>query len=681
MLKAIFFGVPQIYYNHTALTGTLNGRCLALFAYLTLNNQPQDRGILADLLWSEMGEQQARQNLRYVLYDLRKVMGDYLAVTRNTINFVRQKAHWIDANIFTDYLATQETLSDPALLQDLLHLYQDEFLAGFSIQNAPSFEEWLTQQRHAFRQQATQALLRLSNHYLKLGDYNAGLTVTQRLLQLEPWQEEGHRNQMSLLAFTGQRLAALTQYATCQQVLQVEFGVKPEAATKALFQAIESGKLVPPVSPNSNVQTNSIQVNWDAIPPTGQMYGRTEELTRLHHWLADPQHRLLGLFGLTGQGKSALAAELVAQLAEASADRSATGALELILWSSLTNFCTLPQLLQEWLTQLNKTVDACPRQVHLSEPRLPMHSANEPLEAVETLLQRLLIQLRRRRVLLILDGGETLYGSTGPLLDYQPGWGDFDELLRRLSDNDHRSCLLLISRITPAIWNALARRCSAVRTLSLTGLPLAASIALLQAGGRPLTAPLCAVAEQCAGHPQSLVTIRELLDNFDIDSLTDPLTEPCLVGPCLRVLQTQFAQLTPIEQAILQQLTLLPTAPTAAALWQQIPHTASLFAYLEALHALQRQHWLLPSRSGAPLLLSPLTKRFIEQQLLYSPAQKSNPTGKPLADENSSLRLRRPLLVEQERLRRMDGHKANPTEVAPLRYVARSLSTADGRTF
>ena len=93
MLKAIFFGVPQIYYNHDALTGALNGRCLALFAYLALTNQPQDRGILADLLWSEIGEQQARQNLRYVLYDLRKIVGDYLIVTRNTIAFDRQKAH------------------------------------------------------------------------------------------------------------------------------------------------------------------------------------------------------------------------------------------------------------------------------------------------------------------------------------------------------------------------------------------------------------------------------------------------------------------------------------------------------------------------------------------------------------------------------------------------------------
>ena len=455
MLKAIFFGVPQIYYNHDALTGALSGRCLALFAYLALTNQPQDRGILADLLWSEIGEQQARQNLRYVLYDLRKIVGDYLIVTRNTIAFDRQKAHWIDANIFADYLATKETVAEPALLQDLLHLYQDELLAGFVIQNAPGFEEWLTQQRHIFRQQATKALLRLSNHYLSQGEYSAGLVVTQRLLQLEPWQEETHRNQMCLLVFSGQRLA----------------------------------------------------------------------------------------------------------------------------------------------------------------------------------------------------------------------------------DNEHRSCLLLISRITPTVWEALARRSSAVRTLALTGLSADASVALLQAGGRTVTAPLRTLAEQCVGHPQSLVTMRDLLDSFGIDLLTEPLTEPTLAGSALRILQAQFARLAPIEQSILHQVTLLLTSPTAATLWQQIPHTVTLVAYLEALHTLQRQHWLLPRHAGAPLLLSPLVRRFLEQSSPHTPSQKSSAVVKPQPDDGGQARLPRPLALDDERLRHLEGQKRRKAEVAPSLYAPRSVPGSDVRAY
>ncbi len=670
MLKAIFFGVPQIYYNHDSLTRTLSGRCLALFAYLTLTNRPQDRGHLADLLWSEVGEQQARQNLRYVLYDLRQFVGDYLVVTRHMIAFARQKPHWIDAAIFADYVATKETLTDPTLLQELLHLYGDEFLAGFSIQNAPVFEEWLTQQRHYFRQQATKGLLRLSNHYLAQRHYSAGLAATQRLLQLEPWQEEAHRNQMCLLAFRGERLAALNQYKICQQVLQAEFGVAPDAATTALYQAIETERLTPPTFPSANNKPPSTQVNWDAIPPTTPLYGRTEELTRLRHWLTDPQHRLVGLFGLTGQGKSALATEVVTQLAEA-ADQATVNPFEIILWSALTTCRTLPQLLHEWLSQLTKPAVASPVHPlvyrHGQKEIPPLSTPDESQETVEVLLQQLLTQLRRRRVLLVVDHGETIYGAAGPLTDEQLGWSAFDELLRRLVDNEHRSCLLLLSRMTPVAWETLARRSSAVRTLSLVGLSVDASVSLLQAGVRTWTPPLRVLAEQCIGHPETLVTMRELLDSFGIDLLTESLAAPGLAGSCLRTLQTQFTRLGSMEQAILHHLTNLPTSPTAAILRQQMPHTGTLVAYLEALRALQRQHWLLPSRPGTPLLLAPLVRRFMEQTSPNTPLQKSRATVKPPVDEGVQLRLRRPL--EEERSRGMEGQKEKKTE---MRYTANS---------
>ncbi len=147
MLKVVFFGVPQIYHNHNARTGMLTKRSLALFAYLVITNQPQDRGQLADLLWADIGEQQARQNLRYVLYELRKLLGDYLLITRDTLTFAQQRPCWIDASVFTAHLAQETAVADPALRQSVLQLYQGEFLHGFSIQNAPGFEDWLVQQR------------------------------------------------------------------------------------------------------------------------------------------------------------------------------------------------------------------------------------------------------------------------------------------------------------------------------------------------------------------------------------------------------------------------------------------------------------------------------------------------------------------------------------------------------
>ena len=665
MLKVTFFGVPQIHHNYNALTGAVNGRCLALFAYLALSEQPQARSHLADLLSFEIGEQQARQNLRYVLYDLRKLLGDYLIVTRETVAFAHHKPCWVDANIFTKYLTLDTTVDNPTLLQGVLQLYQGELLTGFAIQNAPDFDGWLSQQRRQFHNQAVQTLLLLSERLLSDGDYAGGLTATRRLLQLEPWHEAAHRLQMRLLAYSGQRLTAINHYEICRQMLQTELGIEPEATTTQLLRAIETGVLTPPAAPVSKPKPLAVQVNWDAVPAGIGIGGRDDELAQLHHWLADPQRQVIGLFGLAGLGKSALAAELMARLVEGTTatEEARPDACAVILWSTLTTFPTLAHLLQEWLSRLTQTTDPQLNQLLPPPPLL----AGEPLAAVETLLQQLLIQLRRRRVLLVVDEGEALYGRCGALIHYQPGWEAFDELLRRLADNEHCSCLLFLSRITPLSWEPLARRCSTVRTLTLAGLTMAASVALLRTSGDCPPALLQALAAQSAGHPQTLVAMRDLLAAFGSDLLVTALQEPYLVSAFGQILADHFVRLTSLEQTLLSHLACLSTPPTVATLWQQISHTGTLFTYLEALQSLQRHHWLLPSRPGAALFLPPLVKRFMEQQISAS-AENRVRMSLPLSPETAiQYRLQQSIAASKVAATKSDYDDPMPTKLRLLK--------------
>jgi DNA-binding SARP family transcriptional activator len=48
---------------------------------------------------------------------------------------------------------------------------------------------------------------------------------------------------MRLLAYTGQRSAALFQYEICRRVLAGELGVEPDAETTALYEQIRTGRL------------------------------------------------------------------------------------------------------------------------------------------------------------------------------------------------------------------------------------------------------------------------------------------------------------------------------------------------------------------------------------------------------------------------------------------------------
>ena len=204
MLKARFFGTPQIEYGSDSAAIALSGRELALFAYLCVSRQPSNRSAVADLLWDNHTERQAKTNLRYVLRNLRKAVGDYLIADGQTIGFDQALPHWFDITSMTTYLApalrTQSAQVEPAILHEVLNLYTGEFLAGFHIQDAPRFDQWMLAQRRHLHDLMVYGLQLATQHHLALGDYDAALALNHYLLTLESWREEAHRQRMILLA-------------------------------------------------------------------------------------------------------------------------------------------------------------------------------------------------------------------------------------------------------------------------------------------------------------------------------------------------------------------------------------------------------------------------------------------------------------------------------------------------
>src|SRR5262245_1801052 len=68
----------------TALAGPTYAKSRALLAYLAITRRPHTREALASLLWGEMPDAAARQNLRVILGDLRRTAGGHLAIVRDT---------------------------------------------------------------------------------------------------------------------------------------------------------------------------------------------------------------------------------------------------------------------------------------------------------------------------------------------------------------------------------------------------------------------------------------------------------------------------------------------------------------------------------------------------------------------------------------------------------------------
>ena len=285
------------------LTGFISSKAPALLAYLAVSGRTHQRDALAGLLWGEMPDAAAANNLRQALTSLRKLAGPQLTITRDTVAFNRSSPHSLDVESFKDLMrlsSGQPAQQRASLLRQALALYRGEFLEGFYVRDAPDFEDWALVQRVHLRELALGGWDALTGLLLNAGDYDGAVAAAGRLLAMDPWREEAHRQRMLALARSGQLSAAMAQYQTCRATMQREFGADPSAETSALFERIRSAMH----GPRHNLPA-----------ATTGFVGRETELADLRRLLASPNTRLVTILGSGGAGKTRLALEAAAHCA------------------------------------------------------------------------------------------------------------------------------------------------------------------------------------------------------------------------------------------------------------------------------------------------------------------------------------------------------------------------------
>ncbi len=296
-LEIFLLGGLQVRQNGAAVASFMSSKAPALLAYLAVTGRPHQREALAGLLWGEMPDAAAANNLRQVLSNLRKLFDPHLLITRDTVAFNRAAPHFLDIDAFSELLrlsSGQPAGQRAGLLRQALSHYQGDFLHGFYVRDAPDFEDWALVERVRLRDLALGALDQLTQLLLESGQCQEAVESSARLLAMDPWREEAHRWRMLALARCGQHSAALAQYQSCRKVLSQEFDAAPAAETTALYQRIRAAM-------------NGPRHNLPAAL-TG-FVGRQQELAELHSLLASPNTRWLTILGPGGAGKTRLAVE------------------------------------------------------------------------------------------------------------------------------------------------------------------------------------------------------------------------------------------------------------------------------------------------------------------------------------------------------------------------------------
>ncbi|MBW4506608.1 MAG: ATP-binding protein [Scytonematopsis contorta HA4267-MV1] len=364
--------------------------------------------------------------------------------------------------------------------------------------------------------------------------------------------------------------------------------------------------------------------DWGEAIDVSLFFGRLTELTQIQKWIVQDRCRLVLILGTGGIGKTALSVKL-AQEIHALHTPSEQGEFDCIVWRSLR------------LTP--------PPEVMLNE-LLRIFSQDEEVVfvSIERTISQLIDCLRGSRCLLVLDGLDAILCNTQegaeadhtitspqtdiknsgsihllPQIRYRPGYEAYGELIRRLGESQHQSCLVLTSREKPQEIAVLEGEQLPVRSLKLAGLSQSASSFILTAKGfAQASESECKILVDCyGGNPLFLklaaTTIQELFDG-DIHEFIEQRT--VIFGDIRAVLDQQFNRLSKLEKLIMYWLALKQDFVPLRNLQQEIIPRVSQRLILEAIDLLQRRSLLerqAISFSPTPVLIEYITEKLIEE--------------------------------------------------------------------
>ncbi|GAX39131.1 WD-40 repeat-containing protein [Tolypothrix sp. NIES-4075] len=378
-------------------------------------------------------------------------------------------------------------------------------------------------------------------------------------------------------------------------------GTGPGKLTK-LQQVIESEYQA---SSPAIEQIANKRISWGEAPSILNLfYGRSAELSVLKEWIVKDNCRLVAILGMGGIGKTTLSVKLADEV---------KNNFEYVIWRSLRNAPAIQEMLANSIRFLSNE----------QETDLP--------ETVDGRITLLIHYLRKRRSLLVLDNAETIMqGGDSPKGDsfasragqYKEGYEGYGELLKRVGEERHQSCLVLTSREKPKEFAPLEGEASPVRTLSLIGLePTEGQEILKDKGLLGSQGEWAELVEKYSGNPLALKLVSETIRQLFGGNIADFLKSgETIFGEIGNLLDQQFERTSKIEKEIIYWLAIKRERVSLEELRDNIVSYLTKREILEALESLRRRS--LIEQNAALFTLQPVVMEYITEMLVEKVAQE-----------------------------------------------------------
>src|ERR1041385_1379311 len=282
----------------------------ALLFYLALTGRAQTRDHLASLLWGESGQSEAYHSLRSSLYHLRKALlalqADEVLISEGELLSLQPNAYVCDVIEFRRLSAEKQENA----LRRAVACYQGPLLQGFTLPDAPSFDDWVQEEDMRLHREYVDALQQLVAWSESREEWGIAIGYVQQMLQVNPLDEAAQQRLIRYYLRQGQIGLALRQYRQFENGLGQELGIAPSPETQELLYDV------------LRQQRKSIAAASSARAPLVRSHilpfiGRQDLLDELSMISQQSQTRhgtTVLLQGEGGIGKSRLIDELASQL-------------------------------------------------------------------------------------------------------------------------------------------------------------------------------------------------------------------------------------------------------------------------------------------------------------------------------------------------------------------------------
>ena len=349
------------------------------------------------------------------------------------------------------------------------------------------------------------------------------------------------------------------------------------------------------------LSTNLIEpqfYHWTTAPDTKYFLGREEEIRLLHSWRQDFDCRCIVVSGMVGCGKTSLVTKFA---------KNVKNQFDCVIWFSLDNPPSITTLINNYLNIISQHSN---------------HQIDSESIDLSLLLSQLIDYLKQKKILLVLDGLQSVFEANRTSIYYKKELEDYGQFFRSLISTNHQSLLICTSRLKPKLLEYYAN--NQIKILNLQGFTKQTTRKFidLEISSTLDKQKLLDLSESLQNNPQLLKIAYDNLDIFNGDNIQQIVQELSLLEEITSLLQQELSCLSNLEQEIICWLAISDSSVSSEELSNYLEQSQPKIKFLHSINSLVERS--LITQSDATYSLMPIMKSYLRRKLVKQALQTEN---------------------------------------------------------